>query len=306
MALVLLGTRIGLAAVFATAGFAKLADRAGSQRALADFGVPGRVAGLLGTLLPLAELATATALVPDGSALWGALAALALLLAFSAAIALNLSRGRAPDCHCFGQLQSAPVSWWTVARNLLLALVAAGLVWRSGPAGILLAAVAAAIGVSVLERRRSRDELPARGLPIGTEAPGFGLPALDGAAVTLGALRERGRPVLLVFSDAHCGPCTALAPDNRSLATRARRSSDDRGDRARARAGVRAGRARAHVRARRGGRRGSVRLQRHWDLERRPRRRQGQDRKQPRAGRGGDQPARGERDRRRRAGSRAT
>jgi peroxiredoxin len=56
---------------------------------------------------------------------WGALGALALLLLFVAGIGYNLARGRTPDCHCFGQLHSAPAGWPTLIRNLVLAAVAA-------------------------------------------------------------------------------------------------------------------------------------------------------------------------------------
>jgi peroxiredoxin/uncharacterized membrane protein YphA (DoxX/SURF4 family) len=54
---------------------------------------------------------------------------------------------------------------------------------------------------------------PAVGLPVGTPAPAFALPTLDGESVTLDSLRLSGRPVLLVFSDPGCGPCNALLPD---------------------------------------------------------------------------------------------
>ena len=60
----LLAARLLLAAVFAVAGVAKLVDLAGSRRAMRDFGLPDRLAAPLGTLLPLAELAAAVALVP--------------------------------------------------------------------------------------------------------------------------------------------------------------------------------------------------------------------------------------------------
>jgi peroxiredoxin len=196
-----------LAGVFLVAALAKLGDRAGSRAALTGFGVPGVLAGPLGVLLSLAELAVAAALllVPEP----GALASLALLLAFSAAIVVNLLRGHAPDCHCFGSLHSAPVSWWTVARNLLLALVAAGLVW-SAPSWVLLGGLAGALAVTLAERRRARRSVV--GLAMGAEAPAFSLPALDGSTVSLESLVERGRPVLLVFSDPGCGPCSLLAP----------------------------------------------------------------------------------------------
>ena len=99
-----------LAVVFVAAGAAKLADRAGSRQAVADFGVPSSLATPLATLLPLAELAVAAALIPAASAWWGALGALALLLLFVAGIGINLARGRKPDCHCFGSLSSGPIS----------------------------------------------------------------------------------------------------------------------------------------------------------------------------------------------------
>ena len=53
----LLIARLLLALVFASAGAAKLADRAGSRQAIVDFGLPTRLASPLGVLLPLCELA---------------------------------------------------------------------------------------------------------------------------------------------------------------------------------------------------------------------------------------------------------
>ncbi len=49
------------------------------------------------------------------------------------------------------------------------------------------------------------------GLPIGTIAPDFELPGLDGAPVSLDSLGG-GEELLLVFSDPDCGPCSALMP----------------------------------------------------------------------------------------------
>ena len=56
MAFVLLAARLLLAAVFLVAGLAKLADLAGSRKAMRDFGVPAQLATPLGSLLPLGEL----------------------------------------------------------------------------------------------------------------------------------------------------------------------------------------------------------------------------------------------------------
>src|SRR5215470_15713592 len=111
MDIALLLARWLLAAVFAVAGLAKLADRTGSRQALRDFGVPARLATPLGILLPVAEMAIATALLPTISAWWGAIGALACLLLFIAGIGINLARGHRPACHCFGQISSAPVGW---------------------------------------------------------------------------------------------------------------------------------------------------------------------------------------------------
>ena len=128
MSLLLLFARVLLAAIFVTASLAKLADLAGSRQALHDFGVSARLAAPFGVLLPLGELAVAVALLPAISAWWAAMGALALLLLFVAGIGSNLARGRTPDCHCFGQLHSAPAGWSTLTRNLVLAVLAAGVV----------------------------------------------------------------------------------------------------------------------------------------------------------------------------------
>ncbi len=125
MGIVLLACRLGLAAVFAVAGAAKLADRAGARKAAVDFGAPPALAGPLAVALPIAELAVAVLLLPAGTAFWGAIGALVLLTVFCGAIMLAMARGQAPDCHCFGQLHSEPAGWKTLARNGLLAGLAA-------------------------------------------------------------------------------------------------------------------------------------------------------------------------------------
>jgi peroxiredoxin len=123
--------RLVLAAVFAVAAAAKLRDRPGVRFTLEDFGLPAPLAGPGALLLPLAELTVAGLLLPDATAPAGAIAALALLGAFTAAITVNLARGRHPDCNCFGQLHSEPVGAVTLVRNGAL-MVLAGFVLASG------------------------------------------------------------------------------------------------------------------------------------------------------------------------------
>ena len=51
------------------------------------------------------------------------------------------------------------------------------------------------------------------GLPIGALAPEFKLPMLSGGMLSLDMLRRDRLPVLLIFSDPNCGPCSALLPE---------------------------------------------------------------------------------------------
>jgi thiol-disulfide isomerase/thioredoxin len=131
-----------LAATLGVAGVAKLADPEGSKRALSNFGLPRYFARPLGILLPVVELFLALSLIPTSTALWGAIGALALLLLFCAGIGVNLARGNKPDCHCFGQLHSGPVGWKTLARNGVLAALAAFLVWQGWQGNVGPSAVA--------------------------------------------------------------------------------------------------------------------------------------------------------------------
>jgi peroxiredoxin/uncharacterized membrane protein YphA (DoxX/SURF4 family) len=239
MATAVLGIRLVLTAVFLTAGIAKLLDLAGSRRAVRDFGVPERAAGIVGIALPLAEIATGLALIFRPSARWGAVAALLLLLVFLAGIGRALARGEQPDCHCFGQIHSAPASLATLARNAVLAgLAVVVLSYGSGPAvdmwvSARSAAVLVAIGAGIcaialavyaLTLRADNALLKgdltvarqkaahARGVAIGFSAPEFTLPGLQGEQVGLSDLLERGKPLLLMFMSPWCGPCAGLLP----------------------------------------------------------------------------------------------
>jgi thiol-disulfide isomerase/thioredoxin/uncharacterized membrane protein YphA (DoxX/SURF4 family) len=131
----LLIARLVLAVVFILAGVGKLSDLKGSRKAITEFGLPAVLASPLALLLPLAELGVGAALIAASSAWWGALAALGLLVLFVVGISINLARGRKPDCHCFGQLHSAPAGWKTLARNGVLAAVAGFVLWAGYEGG---------------------------------------------------------------------------------------------------------------------------------------------------------------------------
>jgi peroxiredoxin/uncharacterized membrane protein YphA (DoxX/SURF4 family) len=255
MSLLLLFALLLLCAVFLVAGLAKLADLPGSRQAMRDFGVPNKLADFFGLLLPVAELAVALAFVLPLTAWWGAIGALALLLIFVAGIGYNLAHGRTPDCHCFGQLHSAPAGWSTLIRNLVLAAIA-GLViglgrGSAGPGAMELLAQTSVtqrleflvgalllilligegwllmqmmtqqgrllLRIEALETRLGQAPpqpgARAAGLAVGSPAPAFNLPGVHGETMTLEALRARGKPVVLFFTDPGCGPCTALLPE---------------------------------------------------------------------------------------------
>ncbi len=241
MEAVVLGLRLVLAAVFLTAGVGKLRDLTGSRRAVADFGVPDRAARVIGLLLPLAEFSVAVALVFPPTARWGALGAALLLAAFIAGIAHALARGEEPDCHCFGQIHSAPAGRSTLLRNAVLFAFAVVIVsYGSGPAvddwaGARSAAELAAIGLGVCavglaayawtlrtqNRTLTNDLRVAKragaiggrfGIPVGTEAPSFAIEDLRGEPATLAALLDRGRPILLMFVSPWCQPCSSMFP----------------------------------------------------------------------------------------------
>jgi peroxiredoxin/uncharacterized membrane protein YphA (DoxX/SURF4 family) len=245
--------RIVLATVFGVAGVAKLVDPAGSRKSVVDFGVPPVLAAPLGSLLPFLELTCAVSLLLGDWAWFGAIGALAILLVFMAGIAISLARGRRPDCHCFGQLHSAPVGWTTLSRNAVLAAVAGFIVWQ-GPVSaranlvqwlgawslsdtlmravlMIVATIAAFELWALLQVLRQNGRLllrldaleakvgigvtgePPAGLPVGSPPPRFSLKNLKGEAVTLDMLRERDTPLLLFFTEPDCGACDAALPD---------------------------------------------------------------------------------------------
>lgn len=240
--------RLLLAVVFALAGIGKITDRAGSRKALVDFGLPTILVAPAAVLLPLFELACALALLPSVSAWWGAVGVFAMLAVFTLAIAVNLALGRTPECHCFGQLHTERIGWNTVLRNFALAAISAFVLWQEAKhpdvsfvsafeslngfeRGFLLLGAFAAfqlwfsfhllrqngrllLRIEALEGKQvPSPEPPPPGLPVNTPAPEFSLKALEGGVITLGDLAADGRSVLLAFVEPGCSHCDALLPE---------------------------------------------------------------------------------------------
>jgi thiol-disulfide isomerase/thioredoxin/uncharacterized membrane protein YphA (DoxX/SURF4 family) len=231
-ALVLL-CRVAIAAVFAIAGLSKLASFDQTRASVTEFGVPAPLAPSFTALLIMCELAVAVALIPTQTAWYAAIAAVALFVFFSFAIAWNLLHGRRPACNCFGQLAPREIGWPTLARNIVLAAIAAAIVadpyaaaqsvftWTTAAAiGLALLVANGALLVAVLQQQGRMllrfegierhlgvaNEMPQQqhfGLEPGTTAPSF--PELE-------RLLEPKLPLLVVFTDPNCGPCHELAP----------------------------------------------------------------------------------------------
>jgi len=231
MLIALIIIRLSLALVFGTAGVTKLLDLKGTQSSLDSFGLAKALIPWVSILLPVAELGICVALL-FGVAAWAAsLAALLLLCLFCTVIAVNLSRGQTPDCHCFGQLYSRPLGRGTLIRNGFFALLSLVLVfqWQSGagpnvwslPSNSLqfaLAGFAVVVLVAVawlyVDKKRESKRLPetvaSRGLPLESVAPAFELKGFSENGGSLRALLGYEKPVMLLFANPKCGPCAAL------------------------------------------------------------------------------------------------
>ena len=121
--------RLVLFGVFALASISKLLDRAGSKKAVRDFGVPEDLVRPVAAALPIMEAVIALGLLYVTSSWLAAIGAFLLLLAFSIGMIAQMAAGKAPDCHCFGQVHSEPVGPTALIRNIVLALLAGVLIW---------------------------------------------------------------------------------------------------------------------------------------------------------------------------------
>ena len=108
---------LGLAML--AAGAAKLASRTWPADAR-GLGAPAWTV----PLVPWVELSLGALLVVDVLRPLVAIATAVLLAAFTALLSVRLTRGERPPCACFGRLSTRPISWWSVARNLVLIALA--------------------------------------------------------------------------------------------------------------------------------------------------------------------------------------
>ncbi len=120
MSAIALVASIALGAVFVVAGGSKLAAGAAWHAQAAGLGVVRPLAALV----PWVELAVGALLLVRLVEPWPAIAALALLTAFSVLLVMHLAQGRRPPCACFGALSARPIGPAHLVRNALFAALA--------------------------------------------------------------------------------------------------------------------------------------------------------------------------------------
>lgn len=124
----------GLALLLVFAAWHKLSARDAFTSALRAYELlPDVLVRPVARLLPAVELSLALAWLTGFARGAAAVTTAVLLLAYAAAVAVNLRRGRVHiSCGCgLGGVTDgdARLSWWLVARNVVLALAAAAAAW---------------------------------------------------------------------------------------------------------------------------------------------------------------------------------
>jgi hypothetical protein len=110
------------ALLFVSAALHKLFDRERLAQVVRAYALVPDVLARLSWLVPLVELAVAAGLLVSATRGAAALAGALLLLAYAAAIAVNLHRGRRDlHCGCGGPNDRRPIAAWMIWRNLALA-----------------------------------------------------------------------------------------------------------------------------------------------------------------------------------------
>jgi hypothetical protein len=224
---------VALAVVLFVSGWAKVGDVTGTRLAFVAMKVPAALTRQsVVRALPFAELLLGCALLLTwGWVLAAAAAATTMLfLVYAALVARVLRAGDSVECHCFGTLGDDRVTPATLARNLVLVLLAAlatgfgasgsGLIPAVGdfegsdwwwPVMTALIVVTALLiirpGQAPEEPALDEDEIEdylRQPVPIGF------LESEDGRKVQLREL-ARLRPQLLIFMSIGCGSCHIVA-----------------------------------------------------------------------------------------------
>ncbi|QVM85320.1 MauE/DoxX family redox-associated membrane protein [Novosphingobium decolorationis] len=140
--------RFGTALLLVGAVLPKLRNRSAFAGVVANYKLlPRPLVGVVAGLLPWLELALAAALLVPLTASLAAFSAALLLTLFAAAIAINISRGRAHiDCGCRGDELRQPLRAGMVVRNFVWAVL---LIGSAGIGGLAPASMAQGLALLV-------------------------------------------------------------------------------------------------------------------------------------------------------------
>ena len=117
--------RIILGGLFLWASVTKVPDMAAFAESVANYRiVPPALVPAVAAVVVGVEIAAGAALVLNVWARAAALVLSALLAVFTVGLASALARGIDLSCGCFGG--TAPATWWTVLRDLVLLALALG------------------------------------------------------------------------------------------------------------------------------------------------------------------------------------
>lgn len=127
--------RLILAGVFLYAGAPKLGHLDASRRSVRAYEIFSYdVANIIGTVLPLAEVALGLVLLVGLFTRFAAITSLVLLVVFIAGIASAWARGISIDCGCFSEGGAVAASQTQypqeIARDVVLVVLAGLLAWR--------------------------------------------------------------------------------------------------------------------------------------------------------------------------------
>ncbi len=129
-----LALRLALASLFAVAALHKARDLRGFAATLGNYrALPARLVPAVARLLVAIEVGLAAALCATPGSPRAPIAAVVLLGTYSAAISINLARGRRDiDCGCLGPRHRQPLSEWLLVRNAVAIAAAATLLVSVG------------------------------------------------------------------------------------------------------------------------------------------------------------------------------
>jgi uncharacterized membrane protein YphA (DoxX/SURF4 family) len=136
MVVILMAARVYLGIFMLFSALGKLFHASSFSAGVREYNILSEPAGrVVSVTLPWIELAIALALLLGVALPMAGSAAGLLLTGFTAAVVVNLRRGRIIPCSCYGIGSTLTISWGTVARNGALLALALGVVGISSGLG---------------------------------------------------------------------------------------------------------------------------------------------------------------------------